>query len=136
MLDVALTTHLLSVPSTKLILPHLLVPSTKGHNSPASTETCAWNKQRQNKFSPFLMQIDELFMDYKSEHQAWELSKEKTSETRGVRGHAPPEFYSPLHSNLCNLEAFDSIKSGCSKEKSQTFKDFFIISIFIYFFIS
>ena len=25
--------------------------------------------------------------------QAWELSKEKTSETKEVRGHAPPEFF-------------------------------------------
>ena len=63
--------------------------------------------------------------------QAWELSKEKTSETRGVQGHAPPEFFPPLHSNLCNLGAFNSIKSGCSKEKSPTFKAVFIIVIII-----
>ena len=53
--------------------------------------------------------------------QAWELSTEKTSETRGFWGHAPLYFLSGLHSNLCNLGAFGCIKSGCSKEKIPTF---------------
>ena len=57
--------------------------------------------------------------------QAWELSKEKTSETRGVRGHAPPNFCFLLHSNLCNQVVL--------KRKVQLSKIFFFFLSILFF---